>query len=188
MALENVIDEIISQAERNKQEIIERGKQEAKKILDEATNKAKQHEQQFEEETKRILEETRKMEISSLNISLNKMMLDAKKKILDEVYQHLLERINKLDSEKRREIIKKLVEHAKKELPNPKFVYCNEGDEKLVATIKDLKFGGVINAVGGVIVENADKNIRTNYTFDVLLNNLKEAYWNEIARRVFEEK
>lgn len=185
MALENVIDEIISQAERQKQEIIDQGKQEAKKILGEATNKATEQSKHFNEETRKILVETKKMEISALNIQLHKMFLEAKKNILDELYKQVIEKIDRLDSTERKELIQKLVEKAKKELHDAKYVYCNKRDKEIVSSIKSLKFNGVIDCLGGVVAENEDESIKVNCTFDVFLQNVKEAYLNEVSKRIF---
>jgi V/A-type H+-transporting ATPase subunit E len=181
MALENVINEIVSQAEKGKNEIIEQGEKEAKKILDEATKKVNEITRNFDAETEKILEERRGMELSSLNISLKKKMLEAKKSVLDEIYARLVERINKLETSKRKQLMHKLLEKAKKELPDAKFVYSRESDKELLGR---EKFGGVIDCLGGVIVENADKNIRVNYTFDELLQGVKEAHLNEVAKRI----
>lgn len=185
MGLENVINEIISQAEKQRQEIIDQGEQEAKKILAEATNKSKEQTKVFEEETKKIVEETKRMEISALNIRLHKTLLEAKKNILDELYNQLVEKINKLDSTKRKELLQKLVDKAKNELPDAKFIYCNDRDKELVSGIKNLKFANSTDCLGGVIVENSDRSVRINYTFDVLLQNVKEVYLNEISKRIF---
>ena len=185
MGLENVINEIISQAEKQKQEIIDQGEQEAKKILAEATSKAKEQAKLFEKETKKILDENKRMEISALNIHLHKMFLEAKKSILDELYKQVIEKVYKLDSSKRKELIQKLVERAKKELPDAKFIYCNSKDKELVSGVKNLKFNGVVDCLGGVIIENEDRSVRVNYTLDVWLQNVKEAYLNEVAKRIF---
>ncbi len=186
MALENVVDEIISQAEKQRQEIIDQGKQEAKKILDEAISKRKEQAKVFEEETRKMVDEIRRMEISALNIRLHKMSLEAKKDILDELYSQVIEKIRKLDSKRRMELMQNLVEKAKKELPDAKFVYSNSKDEELASNMKNLKFGGVVDCLGGVIVENEDKTVRINYTFDILFQNLKEAYLNEVSKRIFQ--
>ena len=185
MALENVINEIISQAEKQKQEIVDLGKQEAKKILEEAMHKAKEQSRLFGEETKKILDETKRREISALNIQLHKMFLETKKNILDELHMQLVEKIDKLDSNKRRELLQKLVEKARKELPDAKFIYCNERDKEVSSGIKNLKFASSVDCLGGVLVENEDRSVKINYTFDLLLQNVKEAYLNEVAKRIF---
>ncbi len=186
MGLENVIDEIISQAEKQKQEIIDQGKQEAKKIVDEAMRKGNEQAKKFDEETRRIIGETKKMELSAGNIKTHKMMLEAKKSILDEVYNQVIEKVSKIDSSKRKEILHKLVERAEKELEDAKFVYCAGRDKELVSDMKGLKFGGEIDCIGGVIVENSSKTIKINYTFDVLLKDVKEIYLNEISKKIFQ--
>lgn len=186
MPLENVINEIISQAEKQKQEIIDQAKQEAEKIIGEATNKGKEQAKHFEEETKKIIAETKRMEISASNIHLHKMFLEAKKNILDEIFNQVIEKLSRLDSSKRRDLIHELVEKAKDELPDAKFVYCNDRDKEIASGIKSLKFKGVIDCLGGVVVENTDETIRVNYTFNVLLQTAKEMYINEISKRIFQ--
>ncbi len=185
MSLENVVNEIISQAEKQRQEIVDQGRQEAKKIVDEATKKAREQTKQFEEETKKLANETKRMELSALNIHLQKMFLEAKKGMLDELYRHVVEKIEKLDASERKELIQRLVEKSKKELPDAKFVYCNSRDKEIVSGIKSLKFNGVVDCLGGIVVENGEKSVKVNYTFDVILKNVKEAYLNEVAKRVF---
>lgn len=186
MALENVIEEILAKAERSKEEIINQAKEEAKKILDEAIDHASGHTKRFEDETRKLIDESERMEISSLNIHLHKMVLETKKDILDEVYNQFLEKLKNLDGEKRKELIGKLIEKARKELPDARFVYCNEKDKKFISEIKNLEFKGVINCTGGVIVKNSDGRIRVDYTFDQIAENVKEMMLNEIAKRLFE--
>lgn len=187
MALENVIAEIISQAEKRRDEIIDQAKQESRKVVDEAIKKADERKKQLEDNAKKLLNETKKMELSTTNIRLHKMYLEAKKAVLDEIYNQLVEKISKIESSKRKELLQKLAIKANRELPDAKFIYCSEHDKNIVSGMKDLKFNGTINCLGGVMVENEDRTIRVNYTFDVLLQNVKEAYFNEVAKKIFEE-
>lgn len=182
MALENVIDEIISQAEKQKRAIIEQGKQESWKILDEATQKTKQRGKLFAEETTKLLGETERMELSSTNIRFHKMLLEAKRSILDELHNQLVERFSNMSASERKALLHKLIEKARKELPDAKYFYCNARDRELV---KGLQFKDLIDCLGGVIVENSDGTIRINYTFDVLLQSVKELHLNEIAKKIF---
>lgn len=188
MTLENVMAEIISEAEKKRAEIIDQAKHESKKILEEATKKSEERKKHLDEATKKMLAETKRMELSTTNIRLHKMYLEAKKAVLDEIYNQLVEKINKLETSNRKGLLQKLVDKAKRELPDAKFIYCNGRDKTIVSGMKDMKFNGTINCLGGVIVENGDRTIRVNYTFDVLLQNVKEVYLNEVAKKVFEEE
>lgn len=184
MAIENVIDEIISQAEKQKREIVEEGKKESWKMLEEATNRTKQHDKIFAAETARILEEYEKMETSAANIQLHKMLLESKKSILDGLYMQLETKLQKMETAERKEMLLRLIEKSRKEMADAKFVYCNNNDKELISGA-GMNFAGPINCLGGVIVENSDRNVRINYTFDILLQNAKEAHLNEIAKRIF---
>lgn len=182
MAIENVVDEIISQAEKQKREIVSEGSKEAWKILDEAAARAKQRDAQLATETERLLAESERMELSSLNIRLHKITLAAKRSILDEFYRQLRQKAEHMDAAKRKRLLHKLIEKAKKEMPDARYAYCNAKDAPLVKDLLSVKH---IDCMGGVIVENADGTIRINYTFDLLLEQLKEAHINEIAKKLF---
>ncbi len=182
MALENVVEEIISQAEKQKQEIILGGKEEAEKIIAEALQRTKQQLDSAGEETVRILEENRKMELSSLNIRLHKMLLNAKRNVLEELYAQLVEKVNKMSPPERKEVLQRLVNKAKKEMPDAKYAYCNERDNELIT---GLQVKGAADCIGGVIVANSDESVRINYTFDVLMQKVKEENMNEIAKKIF---
>lgn len=185
MGLDNVIDEIISQAKRSREEIISTAKLQAKKIVDEVIEKADDYSKNSRGKTQGLIDESKRMEISSLNIHLHKTILETKRDIIDEIYNRFKEKLNNLEASERKKILQKLLEKAEKELPEAKFFYCNNKDRGLLSNIKDLQFKSIIDCSGGLILETGDGRVRVNYTFEQLFENLKESYLNEVAKRVF---
>lgn len=183
MALEDVVDEILVQAGREGGAIVLEGRKEAEAILSEAGKAADDRRKRFAVETARLVEEARKMKQSTLNLKLNKMFLQAEKDIVDALFSKLGEAVGKMDSKNRKRILERLLEKAAQET-GAAFVYSNSKDKELVRH-KNLQFGGTIDAIGGVIVENKDKNFRVNYTFETFLDNLKEMYLSEVKKRIF---
>lgn len=188
MGLEKVAKEIIIEAEKKVSEIIEEGKKESSQILNEAKKKAVQLQKNIEEETQKIVEETRQLELSSHELFLNKRILEAKKQLLDELFSKVKQKIMDLDKKQRTEIVTALCKKGLFELPSAKFVYSNEEDKKTVSNVKGLSFKGTIDCLGGVILENNDGSIRTNHTFEEIIEKAKEENLNEVSSRIFSKK
>lgn len=178
MTLENVVDEILTQARRESKKIVEDGKKEAESIIDNVKKATKEKRENFREEAKG-------MQISTKSIKIDKMVMQAKNEFLNELFLEFAKRIDKLSLKERRKIIEKLVEKAVKEIDDPAFVYANNKDKQFLLHSKKIKFNGTIDTIGGVIVENRKKDIRVNYTFEVFLGKLKEMYLGEITNKFF---
>jgi V/A-type H+-transporting ATPase subunit E len=186
MTLENVIDEILAQARRESKKIVEDGKREAEAIIENAKKTAKEKRENFRKETEKLIEgEAKDTQISTKNLKIDRMVMQAKNDFLNELFLEFTKRIDKLSLKERRKIIEKLVKKAVKEIDDPAFVYANNKDKQFVLHLKNIKFNGTIDTIGGVIVENRKRDIRVNYTFEVFLGELKEMYLCEIANRFF---
>jgi len=186
MTLEDVVDEILAQARRESKKIVEEGKKEAEAIIEDAKKTAKEKRENFRKETERLIEgESKGIQISTKNIKIDKMIMQAKNEFLNELFLEFAKRIDKLSLKERRKIIERLVEKAVKEIDDPAFIYANNKDKQFLLYLKKVKFNGTIDTIGGVIVENRKKDIRVNYTFEIFLGKLKEMYLCEIANRFF---
>ncbi len=186
MTLEDVVGEILAQARRESKKIVDDGKREAEAIIQDAKKTTKEKSENFRKETKKLIEvETENMQISTKNLKIDKMVMGAKNEFLNQLFLEFAKYLDKLSLRERKKIIEKLVEKAIKEIDDPTFVYANNKDKQFVLHLKNIKFNGTIDTIGGVIVENRKKDIRVNYTFEVFLRELKEMYLCEIANRFF---
>ncbi len=185
MSLEKLSKEIISEAQKKALAITEEGNTEAEAIMDKAKKDSQANDRKSGEQTKKILEEISQVELSGLNLLLNKKRMEAKKIVLDEVFEQAKKEIEDMDKAKKAELAKKLCARAQSELPNAKFVYSNESDKKTVSAVKGLTFKDTIDCIGGVIIENSDGSIKINYTFEEILEKVKEENLHEVANRVF---
>ncbi len=184
MALEDVISEILAQAENERRKILEEGKMEAEAIVNNAKKEAKERYGLFKKGTERMVNEITRKQISTTNLKVNKMILESRKEIVDKLFAKLIEKINKTNLKEREKLIENLMQKASKEV-DAAFVYSNHKDKQLVLNSKDIKFGGLIDSIGGIIVENDDRDMRINYTFEIFLEKIKELYLNEVTKRVF---
>jgi V/A-type H+-transporting ATPase subunit E len=184
MSLENVIKEINLSAERKANQIIQEGKQEAKKILDKTNEKIRKSREKTIKKTSEIVSSMERTEIASLKLSLKKQELNARKEVIDCLFEETKKQLKKMPSKQKEKILKKLLQKGKKEV-QAKHFYCNPKDKKLIAKLSGLKFKEAIDCVGGFILENKEETIRSDQTFDLILEKVKEKNLSEISSRVF---
>lgn len=184
MALDDVVDEILAQAEKEGRKIVEEGKKEAEAISNDGQERVKKARDDFRSETAKMLEETERMHVSTMNLKVNKMVLHNKKELIDGIFARLAERIKDMNDTERRNVLEKLLENAGREI-DVAFIYTNGNDRKVLQRIKSAKFEGEIDAIGGMIAENSNRDVRVNYTFETFLERLKESYLHEVTKRIF---
>lgn len=186
MALENVINEIYEKGRQEVQKIKEEAEKEAEKITAEAKDRAEDILRRASEDGEKEADRLRRQEISSVKLEMKRQMLDVQKKILDSVFDALKQRIKEMDVEARRKLTESLLRSATPGM----LVYSRREDEDLVKSIiqemrLDVKYGGNVECLGGIILESEDGEVRLNLTFDELLNRLYELKIGEVAKILF---
>lgn len=180
MGLETVKEEILNSAKEKANSIISDAKREASRLAKEAENKSEEIKEKSETETKKILDKIKRQELAYAEMENKKMMLDAKKQIMESVFSEARKKIETLDDKKREEYIKKLLEKAKKEI-EAAYLYCSKKDSKF------LKGFNIENAeiIGGLMAENKEKKIRVDYSFETLLEGIKDTELQNINKVLF---
>lgn len=181
LSLENVVEDILSQANTASQKIIKEAEEEAEKILSKTYIDSEKQVETFERQTEKTVDERKNSELLSARIEQKRMVLAAKKMAGEKISDEIKRKLSQLDAKERESIIKILVDKAKKELNDSKYIYSNAAD-KVIAGKMGLEFAGTIDCVGGVIVESSDKKVRINSTFDRLFEDFKEKLNEEIAK------
>jgi len=180
MGLETVKDEIIRDAKNQEESLIGEGRKETVRLMNEAEKKLAEMSQNSAQETKRMAEMIKKQELASAELENKKMLLEAKKELIDQVFNGVQKNFEGLDKKKREEYMNKLLEKCKKDI-DVENVYCNK---------KDLDLAKNLNAepddiIGGIIAENKEKTIRVDYSFDSMLQNMKENELQSINKILF---
>lgn len=171
MGLETVIKDIMdasqakvtminAEADAEVSQILDDAKQSAKKIMGDRLAKA-------EDDIKRL----RQQETSSANLEVKRAMLNARKEVLDKVYNNAVESIVALPAEKQEELLKAIIEQNE---GNGNKIYSNKDSEELVRKLSSLEYAGNVDCIGGVVIENDDGTIRLDYTYDIILKNVNE--------------
>jgi len=187
MALESVINEIYKKGDQEVQKIKEEAEKEAERIIAEAKEKAEEILRKAKEDAEKEAERLRRQEISSVKLEMKRQMLNKQKEILEAVFETLKQRLQDMDLETKKKIVTALLKNY---ATSGMIVYSNKKDEDLVKSIiqelqLDVKYGGNIECLGGVVLESEDGDVRLNLTFDELLNQLYEQKMSEVAKILF---
>ena len=180
MGLESVKEEVIRNAKEQSSSLLAEARKESGKIMKEAEAKVEEMKAKSEAETKKTIDTLKKQELASAELDSRKLVLDAKKQSIENVIADARKKLEALDDKKRELYLKRLLDKSKKEI-DVAFVYCNKKDAKFVNGFE------IINEslFGGIIAENREKTIRVNYSFETLLESIKESELQNISKLLF---
>ena len=180
MGLESVKEEVIKNAKEQESAMIAEARKESNKLAKESEKKTEEMKEKADSETKRIIDAMKRQALASGELEIKKMVLEAKKQIIENVFAEAKNRLESLDEKKKEALLKKLLEKSRKEL-EVEYVYCSRKDAKLVKGVN----AGLADILGGIIAENKDKTIRIDYSFETMLEIIKERELQNINKILF---
>ena len=180
MGLEELKEEILNNARDESSKIIEEAEKEAKEIISKAKKRIDEYKTKLWDDKERLIENLAKMKMAQARSEAKKLLLEKKKEIMNNVFEKVRQKLAALDDNKRKRYIQQLIEKAKNEM-NIETVYCSKKDMKLLKDFKCEEAG----IIGGIIVENKDKSVRIDYSFETMLDSLKEKSLQEIVKKLF---
>lgn len=180
MGLETVKEEIIRNAKNQEEALIAEARKETVKMMDEVEKKIAEIKEKKEGQTKKAVEVIKKQELASADLENKKMLLEAKKQLIGAVFSDAKKKLENLDSGKRSEYIKKLLEKAKNEI-EVATAYCNKKDIKFVDDVSTE----AMDIVCGLVAENKEKTVRVDYSFDTILQGIKDNELQNINKILF---
>ena len=190
MSLDTVVEDIREEARKEADAIREEAEQEANEIVAQAEEEAAEIRQTAEDEVEAQIEREREQARSNAKLKARQQRLRARRDLLDDVYDAVAETIADWSGERRRELTAALLDAAREEFTTDKLVvYGRAEDEELITDLlaETERFGGTRDCLGGVVVEGPNGRVRSNNTFDSVLNDIWEANLGEVSTRLFEE-
>jgi V/A-type H+-transporting ATPase subunit E len=184
MPLDNVIGEIYEKGKEQVENILKEAEKEAESIINEAKREAEEILRKAREEAEKEAQNLRKQEVSSVSLEMKRLYLNKQKELLESVFDLARQRIREMGESDRKKLLEELIA---KNAQDGMAVYSREEDEKVVREIlsrldKKLEYGGNVNCLGGIILENSEEGIRINLTFDEILNQLFEQEMGEVSK------
>lgn len=180
MGLEIVKEEIVRNARDKETVLIAEAKKEADRIMKESEMEIEEFREKSNTEIKRMVDVIKKQELTSAQLESKKMLLEAKKQLIESVFTEVRKKLVSLDGKKREAYTKKLIEKAENDIEVVN-VYCNKKD---LGLLKDFN-AEAVDIIGGLIAENKDKTIRVDYSFDIMLQSIKENELQSINKILF---
>ncbi|MCC7572791.1 MAG: hypothetical protein KO464_05325 [Candidatus Methanofastidiosum sp.] len=123
-----------------------------------------------------------KTETSRTNLEVKRKRLKMEQDVLEEIFRETKSKLDKIESEKRVIILKKLISVAELE-----YFFSNKKDEKQVMKLVGKTYKGNIDTIGGISTGDSTGNIKEDFTFEAILNYVFENNLKEIRDILFGE-
>lgn len=181
MSLNDIRERIVKQAEREAQKVLEEGNTQAAEIVSSAEKISKDAKQKSWDDLNSMLDNMRAKKIAGAELEAEKLVLNKKKELINEVFDAVREKVQKLDKASRKAHVEKLQEDAKKEIKVSK-VFCNEADKEFVSGKAETA-----DIIGGIIVEDESGKMSLDLSYDTLLESLREKTLKGVDSALFTE-
>ncbi|MBI2541783.1 hypothetical protein HYV80_03690 [Candidatus Woesearchaeota archaeon] len=180
MGIETVKEEILNSAKEQSSSLIAEARKESNRIARETEKKIEEMRAKSEADAKRIMDAIKRQELASAELDNKKLLLGAKKQAIENVFAESRKKLESMDDKKRELIVKKLLDKAKSEIEIAN-VYCNKKDSK---SFKGMNVE-ILDMIGGLIAENKEGTVRIDYSFDTMLQSIKENELQNINKTLF---
>lgn len=185
VSLEKVSDELISTAKKEADKIKDNAKEKAESITQSANKIIEEKQSIADRQTQSTLDAMAKKELASAKLEEKRLVLDAKKDVIEKVYTALENKIVAIDKKTKEKAYAKLVKTAKQEF-EPAYMYARKEDITIVKKLaKDVT---VIeeNLLGGIVFENVERTVRLDKSFDSVLATLKAENIKDVSEMLFD--
>jgi V/A-type H+-transporting ATPase subunit E len=181
MGLEKIKEEIQQKAEAVAEAVLREAERRAKGIRDEAEREMARLQAETDARLSREPQILEKREAALRESVSSRMLLEAKKDILDEVYQRAYRKITEMPKEDRRRLIAALLSKAQQEIDVAR-IYVNDVDGAFLNASIETK---PLRTDGGIICETADGRVRVDYRFSTLFENVREPTIHRTSQILF---
>jgi V/A-type H+/Na+-transporting ATPase subunit E len=182
MGIERVKEEVLGKASQAAEKLIAEGQAESKQIKSSKLKEIDAIKAQAKKNLEQQKADIMSRAVSSAELDAKKEMLNARKDLVNSVFDKVKKKILQLPQVKRKLHIAHLLEQAKKEIEVAK-VYCAEQDIKLIADYPAFK----ADILGGIIAENKEGTVRVDLSYDSLLEQVYKDSMKEVSDKLFKK-
>ncbi|HLD43365.1 MAG TPA: V-type ATP synthase subunit E family protein [Candidatus Nanoarchaeia archaeon] len=179
MSLQHVKEEIWKEGQNEARRRLQAAKHEADAMHAKAEQAVRQLREEYAKKARQLREEIERREVAAARLEARARLLQFKKDSIDDAFQKAAEKLRLLPEAKRKEYLGKLFEAA-----GPieiKEISCSSRDKHF------FKAGNIREAamLGGFIAKSKDGSYQLDFSFESLLQTVKEQHLAEIADAVF---
>ena len=183
MGLEKVKEKVLNEAKQKAKSRLDSAQAEASDIVKAMSKNASEKEVSSKKQLESEVEFIKNREAAAAKLDSKKLSLAFRKKFIDEMFSLVREKLATLPDSTRDKHVKKLLEKAKSEI-DVAVVQCNKRDRKFVGNVKVTE-GDIL---GGIIAESADGTLRVDYSYETMLDQLKDSMLPELNEILFKTK
>ena len=182
MGLERIKEDIQRQAQQVAQGILSEAEQRAERISEEAEREMAHLQEEADARLSERLRMLEKREVALRESVSNRMLFEAKKSVLDELYQQAYRTILAMPELDRRRLITAMLSKAQGEIDVAR-VYANDVDSVFVNASIETR---PLQTDGGIICGTADEKVRVDYRFSTLFEDVRDATIRRTSQLLFE--
>jgi V/A-type H+/Na+-transporting ATPase subunit E len=161
-------DSIRADAEKEARSIVQAARDESAKIVTQAEARGRE-----------IAARRRVQELARAELEARRLVLSTQKEQLDDLYGRVQGRLASLPEND--QILRDLLRTNEGTWKNGGKVYSAPKDEAVVRGVAAKAYAGTIDAIGGVVLENAEGSVRIDLRFESLLRQVWENSMKEVA-------
>jgi V/A-type H+/Na+-transporting ATPase subunit E len=176
MGFEELKKKVLKEAEVEEKRLLSEAEKEKQRLQKKAEETIKAFSEKVDKETDKEIAQLETREIASANLEVKKRSLKAKEELFEKVFTTLKNDVGKkLKTADRKKLLENLVKLAEKQI-SIGIIYCNKEDAKLLGkNCKEQKM------LGGIIAETKDGTVRLDYSFETLIEEIREKHIAEIT-------
>ena len=167
MALDKVIGNILESANKESAAMVAAAEKERAGILQQADGTIAEKKKAQEKELETMLKRMRQQEISSAELEAKRIVLNAKKEMLDRSLGETLEEMESMSPADKALMYQKIMANAKNVISQAK-VFCPRGESSLVPKDSDAVSVTETDMGAGLVLESQDGTIRLDYKFSTI--------------------
>ncbi|KAA0003748.1 MAG: hypothetical protein FE044_01135 [Thermoplasmata archaeon] len=186
MAIEDLIQEIKSNAKAEVESIIKKANEEAEEIIKKAEKEANEEAEEIIKKAEKEAKTTKGRILAMARRNANKYIIEAKEKLINECIEEIKKELKKLPSRQYKKFIEKILKEAIKEMKDGYILASRKEDEE-IAKKMGIEVKGKIDAIGGVIIKSKDGSKEINSTFDALLERRRDEIRIKIAEKLWKQ-
>lgn len=184
MALDNVVGQILDSANKDADKLIQEAEKEKATILQQADENIAVKKKAQEKELELALVRLKQQELSSAELEAKRVVLNAKKEVLDETFRETLKELNAMTAAEKARVYGKIIVKGQSIIKSPK-VYCPKGDASLLGSATGVRAIIEKDMEPGLIIESEDGSISLDFRFKTILEGVWEKELKNVSNVLF---
>lgn len=185
MSAEAIIQQIHKDAEKGINEIEKETKEKINKINAHIQKETEEMKQQMLDKGEQEARNIRKIEISKTNQEAKRKQMQTKEKLIDTCFQNAIQKLKELDDGHYEKIIENLIKKGRVQINDTFYIQSSKPLDKKIAEKQNITVKGTIDASGGIRLISEKGTITIDNTFEGILTRKKQDIRVHVGNMLF---